>query len=262
MNQIQFSDGEIILKEGAPSDFVYRILAGEVEIFSAQRGENIVLGIANAGEFLGEMGIIERRPRSASARAKGEVSIEKLERWEFIQLISDSPVSVNRLIERLSERLRHANKRLAKLATDTAAAGDQINDGDETADASTPPVRLYAATETLAAEIPDAGIEIAGFPFTIGREPRGDEPLSEITVHLQVPDTSPYRLSPAHFSIVRTDDGFAIHDLGSARGTSVNGSFIGDLFERDTCDLRVGENTVIAGGMYSTFGFQILVESP
>ena len=60
MNQILFNDGDIILTEGAPSDFVYRILSGEVEIFSRQRGETIVLGTANSGEFLGEMGIIER----------------------------------------------------------------------------------------------------------------------------------------------------------------------------------------------------------
>jgi hypothetical protein len=51
-----------------------------------------------------------------------------------------------------------------------------------------------------------------------------------------------------------------VRDLGSARGTSVNGVLIGDLFERDTCDLKAGKNTVIAGGMYSLYGFNIVVE--
>jgi len=78
VDQIEFNDGEIILSENAPSDFVYRILNGEVEVFSGQPGGPIVLGIANAGEFLGEMGIIERRNRSASARARGHVVTEKM----------------------------------------------------------------------------------------------------------------------------------------------------------------------------------------
>lgn len=259
MERIELNDGEVILEEGAPSDYVYQILAGEVEIYSEQRGETIVLGILGGGDFLGEMGIIERRPRSASARARGSVVIEKLERWEFIQLISDSPVSVHRLIERLSERLRHVSQRLARISAERGTSDGSEAVDDDAANMHGPEVRLHAATETLASEIPAGGIDVASFPFTVGRKPQGDEPLSEIPVQLQIPDTSPYRLSPAHFSIIRADDGFAIHDLGSARGTSVNGVFIGELFERDICNLDGGENTVIAGGMYSLYGFKILV---
>jgi hypothetical protein len=198
------------------------------------------------------MGIIERRPRSASARARGDVLIEKLERWEFIQMISDSPISANRLIERLSERLRHANQMFTNLA---AGAAPQ----DASTRASSARVKLFAGTERLAASIPDSGIGITEFPFTIGREPHGEEPLPEITVDLQIRDTIPFRLSSAHFSLVSTDDGFAVRDLGGARGTSVNGVFIGDHFERDICELNAGENTVIAGGMNSVFGFNIFV---
>ena len=252
MNQTEFSDGEIVLTEGAPSDFVYRILIGEVEIFSEKHGEIIVLGTVKAGEFLGEMGIIERRPRSASARARGDVLIEKLERWEFIQMIAESPISANRLIERLSERLRHSNQMYTKMV---ARAAPQ----DAPASASPARVKLSAGTEGLSAGIPDGGINITKFPFTVGREPHGDEPLPKITVDLQIRDTIPYRLSSAHFSLVSTEDGFAVRDLGGARGTSVNGAFIGDHFERDICDLNAGENTVIAGGMNSVFSFKIFV---
>jgi len=95
---------------------------------------------------------------------------------------------------------------------------------------------------------------------SLGREPRGDEPLPEIAVDLQIPDTQPYRQSTAHFSLLRSDSGCSVRDLGSARGTSVNGVFIGDQFEHDTCDLKAGKNTVIAGGMYSLYRFNIVVE--
>lgn len=260
VNKIEFSDGETVLTEGAPSDFVYRILIGAVEIFSEQQGESILLGVAREGEFLGEMGIIERRPRSASARARGKVVIEKMERWEFVQLISDSPISANRLIERLSERLRQANQNFAKLAMETASTGEHESRQGEPKNTSMATVKLFATTERLAANFPDGGVEVTEFPFIVGREMRSDEPLFGSRVNLQVADAIPYRLSPSHFSIVRKDDGFTVRDLGSAQGTCVNGVFIGDQFERDSCKLGKGENTVVAGGIYSLFGFNILVE--
>ncbi len=95
----EFQDGEMIVGEGAASEFVYRILTGEVEIFTERTGKRIVLGTVRPVEFLGEMSIIERRPPNASARAKGPVTAEQLERWEFVQLISEQPTAAHRLIE-------------------------------------------------------------------------------------------------------------------------------------------------------------------
>ena len=83
MQWCEFQDGALIISEGATSEFVYRILTGEVEIFTERTGERIVLGTVRPVEFLGEMSIIERRPPNASARAKGPVTAEQLERWEL-----------------------------------------------------------------------------------------------------------------------------------------------------------------------------------
>lgn len=122
MQWCEFKDGEMIIREEDAGEFVYRILTGEVEIFTERTGKRIVLGSVRPVEFLGEMSIIERRPPNASARAKGPVTAERLERWEFVQLISEQPTAAHRLIERLSERLRLANERVVRL---TAAAGDE-----------------------------------------------------------------------------------------------------------------------------------------
>ncbi len=76
------------------------------------------------------MSIIERRPPNASACANGAVSAERLERWEFVQLISEQPTAAHRLIERLSERLRLANERVVRL---TAAEADERRSASEPA---------------------------------------------------------------------------------------------------------------------------------
>ena len=67
MEQRQYKAGDIILKQGEESEFAYRVITGEVEVFSELEDQKVVLGIVKAGEFLGEMGIIEGRPRSASS---------------------------------------------------------------------------------------------------------------------------------------------------------------------------------------------------
>ncbi len=40
----EFQDGAMIISEGAASEFVYRILTGEVEIITERTGNRIVLG--------------------------------------------------------------------------------------------------------------------------------------------------------------------------------------------------------------------------
>ena len=90
MKKRAYNAGDIILKEGDPSDVVYKIVSGDVEVFKEQDGQTIVLGAMKAGEFLGEMGVVDDEPRSASARAKNQVSVIIYEEQEFFRLISKS----------------------------------------------------------------------------------------------------------------------------------------------------------------------------
>ncbi len=70
MEQHKFNPGDLILQEGDESQFVYEILSGEVEIFSDLENRSVVLGTVKSGEFLGEMGILDDQPRSASHAPK------------------------------------------------------------------------------------------------------------------------------------------------------------------------------------------------
>ena len=69
MKQFRFAAGETIFAEGDPSDYAYLIWSGDVEILkSTPKGDNR-LAILGKDEFLGEMGVIDEQPRSATARA-------------------------------------------------------------------------------------------------------------------------------------------------------------------------------------------------
>jgi hypothetical protein len=55
------------------ADGVFRLLSGSVDILRELNGDPILLGTIGAGQFIGEMGGVENRPRSAAARAAGRV---------------------------------------------------------------------------------------------------------------------------------------------------------------------------------------------
>src|SRR6201984_2449973 len=86
-----FAEGHVLFREGGPADCVFRLLSGAVDILRDLDGDPILLGTVGAGQFIGEMGVVENRPRSATARAASEVEIEILTPMEFFDQITGSP---------------------------------------------------------------------------------------------------------------------------------------------------------------------------
>jgi len=93
-----FAVGQVLFSEGDPADSVFRLLRGAVDIFRELDGEPILLGSVGAGQFIGEMGVVENRPRSATARAASEVEVEILTPTEFFDQIASSPPAARELI--------------------------------------------------------------------------------------------------------------------------------------------------------------------
>ena len=86
--------------------------SGSVDILRELDGDPILLGTVGAGQFIGEMGVVENRPRSATARAASDVQVEIFKPTEFLDHIASSPRAARELIQRLSQRLREADDRI------------------------------------------------------------------------------------------------------------------------------------------------------
>jgi CRP/FNR family transcriptional regulator, cyclic AMP receptor protein len=114
MTCTHFAEGQVLFREGDPADSVFRLLSGAVDILRELDGDPILLGTVGAGQFIGEIGIVENRPRSATARAASEVEVEILTPTEFLDQIARSPRAARELIQRLSQRLREADDRIVK----------------------------------------------------------------------------------------------------------------------------------------------------
>jgi len=252
----RFSRGELLFRQGDPSDHVLRVDSGSVEIIREIGDITIVLGNVFAGQFVGEMGVIEKRPRSATARANTDVEAEQFNVPEFFQRVSADPAMAQELMLRLSVRLREIED---KIADDLPLARVMAKDEQAPARPALAELQLVADTNVLRARLGGQPIKVDQFPFVVGRKPQLNEKVAKRVPDLLLDDRQPFRMSRQHFMISRTPGGFAVRDLNSALGTAVNGQPIGSQFRTDIADLRPGENNIVAGGFDSDFAFSAFV---
>src|SRR5262245_20222857 len=259
MSRKHFAEGEVLFKEGDPSDYVFRLVTGAVEIFRELDGERILLGTVGAGEFIGEMGVVEKRPRSATAQAASNIEVEILSPALFFDQIAGSPQTARELISRLSQRLREADDRIVK---DERRRG-RAHVTHTNRDILTPLVSVnnaYLAAKNSWLQRQFHGkLQLSNLPFIVGRGSVAREGLSALQPDLKLDDTVPFRLSRNHFMIENRDGSYYVRDLRSTLGTIVNGQSIGEHFRSDEAPLRAGENEVIAGGFDSRFTSSVLI---
>ena len=253
----RFEQGEVLFRQGDPSDVAIQILSGSAEVLRHAGDDAIVLGTVQAGEFVGEMGVLEDRPRSATVRAAAPLEAELIERQAFLERVSAEPELARKLLVRMSARLRDVEDMLTRIYTQGSeeAGRDRV-----LAPAAAPSsITLAAGTERARRVIGGDPIAIDRLPFTVGRQPEEGEAHPVIAPDLAIPEPAPYRLSRAHFSLVAEGGGVVVRDLESTLGTIVNQRAIGRDFPLDSAPLRQGANTIVAGGRGSPFVFTVTV---
>ena len=255
--QRHFKPGDLLFRQGDPSDCVLRITSGSVEILREVGDGTIILGSVLAGQFVGEMGVIEKRARNATARAITEVEAEHFGVPEFFQRVSSDPTMATELMLRLSVRLREIEDRVA----DDLPRGIAGNREASVQQILTKPFQgeLFADTLSLRERIGAQPTRVNQFPFLVGRRPWPGEKMPRRVPDLLLDDQKPFRISRQHFAIASDHGGFVVRDLDSSLGTLVNGEPIGSHFRTDVAELRLGENRIVAGGFDSDFAFAAVV---
>lgn len=114
--ELRASPGETIFKEGDPGNAMYIVRSGVVEVTTGgAKGRKNPINIISAGEFFGEMALIDGSPRSADVAAQEESVLVKLSSDAFLRLKKEYPATgfkiVDVLLKTLSFRLRRSNKK-------------------------------------------------------------------------------------------------------------------------------------------------------
>ncbi len=113
-----FKDGDLIFQEGESSSEMFVIRTGSVEITKNTGGRAMRLAVLERGAFFGEMSLLEGLPRSATARAIGNVSLLVLRPGSLLLQIRRDPTFAFELLQQLSRRVRDLDEKLVfKLAT-------------------------------------------------------------------------------------------------------------------------------------------------
>jgi CRP/FNR family cyclic AMP-dependent transcriptional regulator len=110
---IQLPAGETLFKTGEPGESLYVVKSGEIELYIKDTaGQKILLAIAGAGEVFGELALLDRGPRTATALALGDTELLELDRDDLLLLFQKSPAAALRLLAAMSHMTRKADELL------------------------------------------------------------------------------------------------------------------------------------------------------
>jgi CRP/FNR family transcriptional regulator, cyclic AMP receptor protein len=101
MTRIDRPAGQVLTTEGQQGCEFFIVLEGEVEVRQGDR----VIATRRAGEYVGEIALLDRRPRTATVVATTPVSVEVLSRSEFVSLLAEAPELSEQVLATMALRL-------------------------------------------------------------------------------------------------------------------------------------------------------------
>lgn len=104
-----FYDGEVIFREDRPGHEAYIIDTGEVEIFTGPEDNPTVLNRAGPRSIFGEMALVTRQPRSASARATRNTICFVINADDFRERLGEVSPFMQVIVKVLAENVRGSN---------------------------------------------------------------------------------------------------------------------------------------------------------
>lgn len=102
-----FSKGQLVFSEGDAGCCAYIIEEGEVEIVHRDARGDHRLSLINKGELFGEVALIDRQPRTASARATEHTILIQIEHQLISELLERSDPILRHLLVIILERFRN-----------------------------------------------------------------------------------------------------------------------------------------------------------
>jgi CRP/FNR family transcriptional regulator, cyclic AMP receptor protein len=135
MEPHQIGEGTTFIQEGDSRDtgFMLLVLGGEVTVESivVSRTEPITLTVLGQGSVIGEIGLLDGEPRSASCTASADVLCAILRREALEQLVNEAPAVAAKFMMavslRIAKRLRDNADKLRMYAQLTQAMEEEIS---------------------------------------------------------------------------------------------------------------------------------------
>src|SRR5689334_16180535 len=105
----EYEAGEVLFREGESGDVMFVIQSGAVRITKEVGGEAKALAVLGPGEFLGEMAILNGKPRTATATVVERARCLVIEAKTLESMVARNAEIALRLIKKLAKRLDSAD---------------------------------------------------------------------------------------------------------------------------------------------------------
>ncbi len=99
--RVDVAPGRVLTREGGAGHEFIVVLEGEVEI----RQGNEVIATCGAGDYVGEIALIEKRPRTATVVATSPAMLDVIGQQEFTELLAEEPEIAERIRATAAQRL-------------------------------------------------------------------------------------------------------------------------------------------------------------
>ena len=106
--QVSFFANETLFKEGQRGDSCYLVEEGRIGV---KKGRKVVTKLGR-GECIGEMALLDGKPRSATCIVEKDARLLRISSDDFSSLLSSQPEMAKALLRTLAQRLRRVTDRL------------------------------------------------------------------------------------------------------------------------------------------------------
>ncbi|MGO9178836.1 MAG: sensor histidine kinase [Candidatus Limnocylindrales bacterium] len=125
--------GGLLTTEGEPGDALYLVISGDLEVLKRSGSGDVPIARLGPGEIVGEMAVLESRPRTASVRAISPVRVLCIPGPTLLELLRTRPGASISMIRTVMARLRNTQamlrerEKLAALGTLSAGLAHELN---------------------------------------------------------------------------------------------------------------------------------------
>ncbi len=117
-----YRKGAVVFLDGDDASEVILITKGHIKItVASQDGREVLIEVRGPGEVIGEMGLIDRSPRSASAFALSATEVLALSLRDFTELVDTTPSFTRSLLDEMVQRIRDSTFHQLELSLDDVA---------------------------------------------------------------------------------------------------------------------------------------------
>jgi CRP/FNR family transcriptional regulator, cyclic AMP receptor protein len=116
MRRRRYRRNEVIFHQGDIGDSFHVIAGGAVKIvLPSAEGDEAIIASLKAGDFFGELALLDSSPRSTTATAMEATETLTLPRDQFLHLLHDDPQLVQALLRALADELRRLTGHVEEL---------------------------------------------------------------------------------------------------------------------------------------------------